>query len=163
MEAKEDSVEILLRPVMACFPTGVTIVAARDGEGLPRGLTVNSFTSVSLDPPLVLVCIDQESTSFEYLAESGGFVVSILSGGQADVAKRFARRPSEGRFDDVDWWPAPSGNPVVKGAVAWLDCSIETVIEAGDHSIFVGRPTSGEAGTDPALVFHRGSLGSIGG
>jgi flavin reductase (DIM6/NTAB) family NADH-FMN oxidoreductase RutF len=145
---------------MACFPTGVTVVAARDASDQPIGLTVNSFTSVSLDPPLVLVCIGHRSSSHDPIIASKGFTISVLSSFQADVAMRFATRPSEGRFDQVAWRAAPSGHPVVEGAAAWLDCSIDEVIVAGDHSILLGRTTACGAGDHPALVFHRGEMGS---
>ena len=149
-----------LRSVMACFPTGVTVVAARSGSGAPIGLTVNSFTSVSLDPPLVLVCISHGASSHDSIIGARGFTVSVLSAAQAEVAQRFATRPSEGRFAGVEWRAAPSGHPVIEGAAAWLDCAIHEVIPAGDHSILLGRTTAWGAGVEPALVFHRGVMGS---
>jgi flavin reductase (DIM6/NTAB) family NADH-FMN oxidoreductase RutF len=158
-EASGDS----LRSVMACFPTGVTVVAARGASGEPIGLTVNSFTSVSLEPPLVLVCIGHGSSSHDPIIAARGFTISVLSAGQGDVAMRFATRPSEGRFDDVDWRAAPSGHPVIEGAAAWLDCVIDEVITAGDHSILLGRTLWCGAGENPALVFHRGAMGSTDG
>jgi flavin reductase (DIM6/NTAB) family NADH-FMN oxidoreductase RutF len=145
---------------MAAFPTGVTVVAVRDSEGAPVGLTVNSFTSVSLDPPLVLVCIDQRAQSHAPLIRSGGFAVSILAASQEEVARRFAVRPSEGRFDGVDWRAAPSGNPVLTGAAAWLDCEIHELVSAGDHTILLARPTTAGTSNAPALLFHRGTLRS---
>lgn len=151
-----------LRSVMARYPTGVTVVGVLDADRVPRGLTVNSFTSVSLEPPLILVCIGHESNSHEHLVQAAGFAVSILSDRQASVAERFARRPSEGRFEGVEWEPAPSGHPVVSEAVAWLDCVTDEVLEAGDHSILIGRAVATGMGTESALLFHRGALGSIG-
>jgi flavin reductase (DIM6/NTAB) family NADH-FMN oxidoreductase RutF len=148
---------------MACFPTGVTVVAARGASGEPIGLTVNSFTSVSLEPPLVLICIARGSSSHDPIIASQGFTVSVLSAGQADVAQRFATRPSEGRFDDVALGAAPSGHPIIGGAAAWLDCTIDEVIVAGDHSILLGRTRACGAGDEPALVFHRGEMGSTDG
>jgi flavin reductase (DIM6/NTAB) family NADH-FMN oxidoreductase RutF len=145
---------------MACFPTGVTIVAARDAAGDPVGLTVNSFASVSLDPPLVLVCIGHGSNSHDPIVGARGFTVSVLAANQGEVALRFAARPSEGRFEDVAWRTAPSGHPVIEGAAAWLDCVIDEVIKAGDHSILLGRTIACGAGSEPALVFHRGTMGS---
>jgi flavin reductase (DIM6/NTAB) family NADH-FMN oxidoreductase RutF len=145
---------------MATFPTGVTVVATSDGDGGPLGLTVNSFTSVSLEPPLVLVCIDHESRSHDPIVAAGRFTVSVLSASQADVAVRFASDPSEGRFDDIGWSTAPSGHPVIEGATAWLDCALEKVIEAGDHSILLARTMACGWGDEPALVFHRGVMGS---
>ena len=150
-----------LRSAMASFPTGVTVVAARANGGDPVGLTVNSFTSVSLDPPLVLVCLGHSSGSHDPIIAAGGFAVSVLSAGQADVAHRFATRPSEGRFEEVEWTESPSGHPVISGASAWLDCSIHQVIPAGDHSILLGLTEACGWGDEPALVFHRGVMSSL--
>ena len=149
-----------LRAVMASYPTGVTIVATRDVNGAPLGLTVNAFTSVSLEPPLVLICIGHKSASHDRLIASGAFAVSMLSESQGELARRFARQPSEGRFDGVAWWQAPSGNPILEGATAWIDCVIERVVEAGDHTIILGRARSCGSSETPALLFHRGAMRS---
>jgi flavin reductase (DIM6/NTAB) family NADH-FMN oxidoreductase RutF len=143
---------------MASFPTGVTVVATRSDGGDPVGITVNSFTSVSLEPPLVLVCIGHGSSFHDPIVSAEGFSISILSAGQAEVAHRFARRPLEGRFDDVDWTEAPSGNPLISGASAWLDCSVCEVITAGDHSILLGLSEACGWEDEPPLVFHRGVM-----
>ena len=155
--------EASLRTVMSCFPTGVTVVATCDPDGLPLGLTVNSFTSVSLEPPLVLVCIRQEANTHDPLLEADGFAVNILSAHQAEIAERFARRPSEGRFEGVAWSPSPSGSPVLSGVAAWLDCSIHEVVLAGDHSVVIGRAVAGGSSAEPPLLFHLGTLRSLGG
>jgi len=152
-----------LRRVMGAYPTGVTIVAARDEEGEPFGLTVNSFISVSLEPPLVLVCIGHTSTSHDRLVSGQHFSVNVLAGDQDAVAWRFAQEPSEGRFDDVRWTPAPSGAPVLEGALAWLDCEVHEVLQGGDHSIVVGRVAEAAVTDRPALLFHRGRLTSTDG
>ena len=152
-----------LREVMACHPTGVTVVAVCDRAGEPYGLTVSSFTSVSLDPPLVLVCIGHESSSHDRLVEANSFAVNVLSAGQAAVAARFASGPSTGRFDDLDWAPSPSGDPILAETGAWLDCSLDEVLTAGDHSILLGRVESSGLSDQPALVFHRGRMASIDG
>ena len=151
-----------LRGVMGAYPTGVTIVAARDEGGEPFGLTVNSFTSVSLDPPLVLVCISHASTSHDRLLATEDFAVSLLAGDQEAIAWRFAQEPSEGRFDDGRWTSAPSGAPVLEDALAWLDCRMHEVLDGGDHSIVVGRVVEATATDRPALLFHRGRLTSTG-
>ena len=145
---------------MGAYPTGVTIVAGCGVDGEPFGLTVNSFTSVSMDPPLVLVCIGHSSSSHDRLVSGKGFSVNILSGGQGEVAWRFAREPSEGRFDDVAWAPGQTGSPILDGATAWLDCSVHEVLEGGDHSILVGRVEGASVSDRPALLFHRGRLSS---
>lgn len=146
-----------LREVMAAYPTGVTIVAGRDTDGV-YGLTVNSFTSLSLDPPLVLVCIARSSMSHDRLVSGSSFAISLLAADQADIATRFARDPSDGRFEDIDWSPGPSGCPVVLGSVAWLDCQVHEILEGGDHSIVIGRVSETEVNDRSALLFHRGRM-----
>lgn len=147
---------------MGRFPTGVTVVAAVDAEGTPFGLTVNSFTSVSLEPPLVLVCIDDGAASHRPLVAATHFAVNVLASDQAAVADRFASEPSRGRFDTVGWHGAAFGSPVLDGVVAWLECSRHEVIDAGDHSILLGRVESVGGEDRPALLFHRGRYGSAG-
>lgn len=151
---------LAFRQVMGTFPTGVTVVAALDGAGAPVGLTVNAFTSVSLEPPLVLVCIDRGASSHDVLLEAGSFTVSILAAEQEPLAKRFAVDPSAERFDGVAWRPGPTGAPVLEGAAGWLACTVDAVHPGGDHTILVGRVQGGEGEDGAALVFHRGSFGS---
>jgi 3-hydroxy-9,10-secoandrosta-1,3,5(10)-triene-9,17-dione monooxygenase reductase component len=153
---KADIESDVFRRVMGHFPTGVTVVAARDVDGEPYGLTVNSFTSVSLDPPLVLVCIDRQANSHDRLVETRTFAVSVLAANQAHIAARFASAPSWGRFEDLAWGVSPAGDPIVEKAAAWVACSLMESHEAGDHTILVGRVESvGERDAD-ALIFHRG-------
>ena len=149
-----------LREVMAVYPTGVTVVAGRDAGGEPYGLTVNSFTSVSLDPPLILVCIDHTSTSHARLVAAPAFTVNVLAADQLEVAERFSVEPSEGRFDDLDWEEAASGAPILGGTAAWLECSTHDVLRGGDHSIIIGRVERSSVTDRRALMFHRGRLGA---
>jgi len=151
-----------LRDVMSQFPTGVTVVAAMDSEGRPFGLTVNSFTSVSLDPPLILVCIDRGAASHDPLMAASHFTVNVLASGQSDVADRFATEPARARFEDVPWHESALGAPLVERAAAWLECSRHEVHEGGDHSILVGRVESADSREGPVLLFHRGQYGSTG-
>jgi len=141
----------------------VTIVAAVDESGVPFGLTANSFTSVSLDPPLVLVCIGHTSTSHDRLVQGAHFSVNILSGGQGDAAWRFATEPSEGRFETVTWSPGTTGAPILEDTTGWLECEVHEVLEGGDHSILIGRVLRSWVGGEPALLFHRGRLSQTGG
>lgn len=147
-----------LREVMAAYPTGVAVVGTCDRSGLPYGLTVNSFTSVSLEPPLVLVCIGRSSTWHDRLVASPTFAISVLGAHQEVAADRFAREPSDGRFDGLPWTACASGPPVLDGAVAWLECSRHDVVEAGDHSILIGRVERSGVAEGRALLFHRGRL-----
>jgi len=161
MDVQEDGAASL-REVMGSYPTGVTIVAACDADGDPYGLTVNSFTSVSLEPPLVLVCIGQSSTSHDRLLASSGFCVNILAADQGVLAARFAQEPSTGRFDRVTWARGDSGHPIISGSLAWLDCVVHEVLRGGDHSILVGRVVASALNDGEALIFHRGRLTSSG-
>jgi flavin reductase (DIM6/NTAB) family NADH-FMN oxidoreductase RutF len=149
---------LMLRRVLGTFATGVTVVAAMDG-GEPVGMSANSFTSVSLDPPLVLFCPAHSSSTWPRLQAAGGFSISILAAHQEGVGRGFSQRGAD-RFAGLQWAPGPNGHPVISGAAAWLDCSLEAVHPAGDHDIAVARvlQISPEPETEPdPLVFFRGS------
>lgn len=150
------------RTVMRRFPTGVTVVAVADAAGTPWGLTVSSFTSVSLDPPLILVCIDRNSETHDRLLAADGFTVNVLSAGQTGAALRFASDPAEGRFDDVAWTRGSGGHPILTDASAWLQCDVHEVLSGGDHSIIVGRVHGTGVGEGPSMVYHDGAFGSAG-
>ncbi len=146
------------RLVLGHFPTGVVVVTARTASG-PVGLSVNSFTAVSLDPPLVSFCADRRSTSWARIRSAGAFCVNILAEDQEALSRVFARRGAD-RFDGVGWTPAPSGAPRLDGVLGWVDCAVEVVHDGGDHEICVGRVhdldvTEG----DGPLVFYRGGYG----
>lgn len=143
------------RRVVGRFAAPVAVVAANTAEGF-RALTVSSFTSVSWDPPLVLVCIDTYFRGHDLLVEAPSFAISALSDRQEFIAERFAGRApgSTGRFESVPHRLAPSGAPILIGAIAWLDCRRVAVHPAGDHSILVGEATSGdESGGSPLVYF----------
>lgn len=145
-----------LRDAFGCFGTGVTIVTALDAEGSPVGLTANSFTSVSLDPPLVLFCLDRKSRRSAVFEQAEAFAVNVLHAGQESVSTRFAKgQVLEQAFDDLAWecWGA---TPVLTDAMAVFSCSRHAAYDGGDHLILVGRvqrlafdPTQ-----DPLLFFQ---------
>jgi flavin reductase len=148
-----------LRRALGTFATGVTVVTV--GGARPHGMTANSFTSVSLDPPLVLVCVRRDAIMHQSLGRSGLFGISILSVQQEPVARHFAdhRRPfGAAQFDAVDWLPGRlTGVPLIKGALAGLECELWRNYEGGDHTIFIGRLLSLEEQTDEeALLFFGG-------
>ncbi|HEV2767299.1 MAG TPA: flavin reductase family protein [Acidimicrobiales bacterium] len=150
--------EALLRQVLGRFPTGVVVVTASDGV-VPYGLSVNSFTSVSLDPPLIAFCADRRSGSWAAIRRSGAFCVNVLAEDQEAVSRVFATRGAE-KFGGVGWSPAPSGSPLLDGVLAWMDCRIETVHDGGDHEICVGRVDQlGVERDEGPLVFYRGGYG----
>ena len=131
--------EALFRTVMGSFPTGVAVVAARSTDGNPCGLTVNSLTSVSLRPLLLLVCLDESSETREAVLESGSFAVNILRAGAEVVSNAFSRGGREHRFNTLPWREEVTGSPVFEDALAWIDCQVEQAHVAGDHIIIVGR------------------------
>lgn len=138
-----------LRDAFGAFMTGVTVVAVLDPDGRPVGFTANSFTSVSLDPPLLLACLARSSRNHAIVAGAPGFAVNILAAAQREISNLFAR-PVEDRFAAVTWRPGPYGSPILDETAAWFDCSTERVIEAGDHDILLGRveafATTGRSG-----------------
>lgn len=144
------------RHVLSHVPTGVAVIAGIGGDG-PAGLAVGSFTSISLDPPLVGFFCDRDSTSWPPIRESGGFCANVLAAGQEELAVRFARHGGS-KFDGLEWVPAPfTGSPVLEGTLAWLDCRLEREVELGDHSLVVGTPLElVVAGEGSPLVFFRG-------
>ena len=146
------------RHVMGHFATGVTILASRGPGGEPVGLTVNAFTSVSLDPPLILVCVHKEAEAHESILRSGHFGLSFLRRDQEQLALTFAMSDPEERFEGTGVEVSPAGSPIIPGAIAWLDCRVEGTYPGGDHSVIVGRVVACEAeGGDP-LLFFKGSL-----
>lgn len=150
-----------LRNVLGAFATGVTVVTTLDGEATPRGFTANSFTSVSLDPPLVLVCLARGAASLPAFQNAAGYAVNILAEDQRDVSRTFASR-IEDRFATVAWHPGPAGNPVLDGTSAWLDCSMHQTVDAGDHVILIGRVCGcGHAPLNP-LGYCRGAYVTFG-
>ncbi len=150
--------EARYRQVLGHFATGVTVVTASAG-GEPVGLAVNSFTSVSLEPPLVAFCVARSSTTWPQLRAAGTFCVNVLAEDQEALSRAFAA-PAVDRFLGVGWRPAPSGAPVLAGVLAWIDCTVEAEHEAGDHFIVVGRAHELDLGHEGRpLVFYRGGYG----
>jgi len=146
------------RQVLGHFATGVTVVTTADDER-PAGLAVNSFTSVSLDPPLVAFCVSRTSSTWPRIRRTGAFCVNILAEDQEDLCRAFAGH-SPDRFRGVGWRSAPSGAPILVGGLAWLDCTVDVEHDAGDHILVLGRVH--EMGVDHEgrpLVFYRGGYG----
>lgn len=155
------------RTVLGHFPTGVTIVSGMDGEQ-PVGFTIGSFTSVSLDPPMVGFLPQTNSTTWAAMAASGRFCVNVLSREQTDLCWKFAKTGNEAeRFDDVRWHHGPTGSPIIDRAVAWIDCEVVETHEMGDHYFVLGRVVALAADADNdgigpmPLLFFRGTLGGF--
>ena len=140
-DAFADVPEIDFRNAMASFASGVTLVTTRDAAGQPHGFTASSFASLSLHPPMVLVCMGKRATAYEIFTQAPTFAVSILNAGQAHLAKLFSTRGAD-RFGDAAMIDSPRGLPVADGALAQLDCALEILHPGGDHAILIGRPLS---------------------
>jgi flavin reductase (DIM6/NTAB) family NADH-FMN oxidoreductase RutF len=144
-----------LRDALGAFATGVTVVTALDPEGRAIGLTVNSFNSVSLEPPLVLWSLSLASPNLEAFRRAGHFAVNVLAADQQALSERFARRNSD-KFAGIDWREGLGGAPLLPGCCAVLECRNETQHAGGDHLIFIGRVEGCSRSDRPPLVFQGG-------
>jgi flavin reductase (DIM6/NTAB) family NADH-FMN oxidoreductase RutF len=145
-----------LRNAFGTFMTGVTVVTAYDDNDAPLGFTANSFSSVSLDPPLVLVCLANTSQNFDTLVHAKGFAVNILAEDQINISNTFAQRV-EDRFAAVDWQRGPVGSPILSDTSAWFDCTMHKTVDAGDHVILIGQVGAFDSTTKPGLGYARGA------
>jgi flavin reductase (DIM6/NTAB) family NADH-FMN oxidoreductase RutF len=149
----------VFRRVLGRFPTGVVVVTAIDADGLPAGMAVGSFTSVSLDPPLLAFFPDKSSSSFPRIRSSDSFCVNVLSADQEWVCRVFATKGAD-KFAGLSWRPAGSGSPILDGVVAWMDCELGTVQDAGDHFLVLGRVRDLAPGdAEQPLLFFKGGYG----
>lgn len=146
-----------LRQTLGCFATGVAIVTTLGTNGRPVGMTINSFNSVSMDPPLVLWSIAKTAPSYDAFHANGSFIVNILSEHQHDLCQQFSR-PAEDKFAGVAFEPGLNGIPQLTDAAAHLECVTHERFEGGDHTIIVGRVMGLQASDAPPLLFHRGKL-----
>jgi len=150
----------LFRSVLGRFASGVTVVSARDHAGLDHGMTVSAFASVSLDPPMVLACVDHASSMFAVLMAVEHFGVSILSSSQEPLSRHFADTASD-RWAGVRAERGATGVPLVIGAVAHLECTVAARHRAGDHTIFVGRVEHAAIGAGHPLIYYRSGYGEM--
>jgi flavin reductase (DIM6/NTAB) family NADH-FMN oxidoreductase RutF len=144
------------RSVLAHWASGVTVVTAADGERV-HGMTVSAFTSVSLTPPLVLVCADKSSNTLELIEAGGCFAANILASDQRDLSNRFASKKEEHRrFEGIPWERGTTGAPILAGVHAHIDCRVVARHDAGDHVIYVGSVESARLGEGAPLLYYRG-------
>ena len=140
------------RQACSQFATGVAVLTTRAENGAPHGLTINSFTSISLDPPLVLVAVAHDCTILEHFGYSGFYAVNILREDQVDLSVRFAELP-EGRFTGVPWSPGATGAPVIAGVLTVLECRTAQSVDVGDHRVLIGEVLEARVGDGRPLVF----------
>jgi flavin reductase (DIM6/NTAB) family NADH-FMN oxidoreductase RutF len=144
-----------LRDALGCFATGVTVVTCLNAHGEPAGITVNSFTSVSLDPPLLLVCLHKQAASAAALIEASHFAINVLQTGQQPASITFSTRV-EDRFGTMPWSCGEAGAPILKDSLGVFECERFAVYDGGDHHILVGQviKASFDTGLDPLLYFR---------
>ena len=148
----------LFRQLLGCFPTGVAVITTRTADGKPAGLTCNSFSSVSLEPPLVLFSLRKASSLLGTFVEAGSFAINILSQSQDQLSGRFASSKIADKFEGVAWQSGPLGTPIIDDCLASFECRPYARHEAGDHEVFIGEVTHMTTGSaDHALVFYKGA------
>lgn len=149
------------RTVLGQYPTGVCAITAMDKDGKVSGMAVGSFTSVSLNPPLVAFLPDRSSTSWPKIESAGKFCVNVLSNQQLNVCKRFASK-AEDKFAGLAYRLSDNGSPIIEDVVAWIDCDLHSVQGAGDHYIVIGAVRELQMESEgSALLFYRGGYGGF--
>ena len=149
------------RNVLGAWPTGVCVITSVDADGLRHGLVVGSFSSISLDPPLVGFFPDKRSSTWPRIAATGRFCVNVLGAGQLDLCQRFAARADD-KFAELAHGHTPSGQPLLDDAIAWIDCVVERVEEIGDHLLVVGAVEALDRREDGTpLLFFRGKYHDV--
>lgn len=150
-----------LRRVMGHFATGVTVVTTRDPDGRFFGLTANAVASVSLAPPLLLVCVDKKAESYPFFERSKLFTINILSAEQEDLSRRFAVSGGD-KFEGVSFRVGANGAPILDGALAYLECKVVAAYDGGDHTIYLGEASEAETSDGKPLLFYRGGYRTVG-
>jgi flavin reductase (DIM6/NTAB) family NADH-FMN oxidoreductase RutF len=151
-----------LRRVMGHFATGVTIITTVSKDGVPFGLTANAFTSVSLDPPLLLISVDKKAESFPHFEESKVFTVNVLSEEQEGLSRKFAVSGGD-KFQGVAYHTGANGVPILDGMLAYLECKLYATYDGGDHTLFLGEIEQAETHEVKPLLFYRGGYRSLAG
>ncbi len=142
------------------FGTGIAIASVVDDNGTPHGLTISSFTSVSLDPPLVLICLGHAVTSIDTFRKARFFGLSLLRDDQREISDRFARK-GEARFEGIAWRRGETGVPLLNGVLAEMECAVERRIEAGDHDILIGKLVAAKTHPGEPLIHYAGRYRSL--
>ncbi|MBL0939238.1 MAG: flavin reductase family protein [Gemmatimonadaceae bacterium] len=150
----------LFRAVLGRFASGVTVVTTRDQDGTPHGMTVSAFASLSLDPPLVLICVANDATMTPLLAHVEQFAVNVLSSTQEAMSRRFAGK-SDDRFVGIGFHDGRTGIPVLDDVLAWLQCKIVARYPSGDHVLIVGQVEHADVGDGRPLLYYRGGYAML--
>ncbi len=150
------------RDTVGCFATGITIITTVEADGSPVGITANSFTSLSLDPPMVLFCLDYNVASFDAFQAGGHFAVNILSMGQQDLSSRFAKSGPK-KWDGVAFDTWDTGSPILPGCLASMECKVSSINEGGDHVIVIGDVIRMERAQEEVmpLLYFRGAYANL--
>jgi 3-hydroxy-9,10-secoandrosta-1,3,5(10)-triene-9,17-dione monooxygenase reductase component len=161
-EIEADVTAAAFRHVMGHFVTGVTVITAIGADGQPTGTTANAVSSLSMDPPLVLVCFDRASLTLRAVRSHGSFAVNMLADGQQHLSVNFARRGLAAAWEGIRHYPGPTGSPRLHGALAVIECTVEHELRGGDHEIVVGRvrDVTSESEGSP-LVYWRGGYTTL--
>jgi len=148
------------RSVLGRFPSGVTVVTTKDRDGSDEGMTVSAFCSVSLDPPLVLICIEKTASAYVGLTTAPGFVVNVLSASQEQIARRFSIIDID-RFEGVGYSRSPNGLAVLDDVLGIIECATFAMHDAGDHTIIVGEVEAARAQNGTPLLYYRGGYAQL--
>ena len=144
-----------LRNVLGHFATGVTIITTQDRNANPSGLTANAFTSLSLDPPLALICVDKQAHCYSSFDESKIFAINVLGEGQEDISRRFATKGTD-KFAGIHWHRSKNGYALIDGAIGYIECRIVQSHDGGDHTIYIGEIVSASVSPGRPLLFFKG-------
>jgi len=151
----------VFRNLLGRFPTGVTVLTIPGPDGQPAGMTASSLASVSLEPPLLSVCVDRQADLHDLIVSAPGFVVNILESGQEPLSRRFAEEHPD-RFAGVGYHFGPGGEVVLDDTLAHIECRRHALYDGGDHSIIIGLVTGGATGTGRPLIYYRGGYAAVG-
>jgi flavin reductase (DIM6/NTAB) family NADH-FMN oxidoreductase RutF len=146
------------RRILGHWVTGVAVVASRTDTGSFCGFTANAFTALSLEPPLVLVCVARTGDTHDGIRASGIFTVNVLGADDERLARHFASDATD-KFEGVGWTTGTTGAPVLEDAMAWVDCRVRREVDGGDHTIFIGEVVAADATDGEPLIFYRGGYG----
>lgn len=149
------------KEIMGSYPTGVTVITANNQASYPIGMTVNSFASISMEPLLIAWSIRKDATEYDDFIQADQFIVNILDGDNETIAKTFASKDKEGRFNKVDWHYSKDQLPILENTYAYMECKTANQFEAGDHIIIIGEVTSLKKLTDTPMLYYKHEMGHI--